>query len=69
MQTFSQVRPNSDRPDNVQGISLRIGAGFWLGGNSQSQNLGRQIGNNPGQLAIPGAGGSIAGQILTSGWP
>jgi CubicO group peptidase (beta-lactamase class C family) len=60
VQTFSQVRPDSDKPDDVQGIPLRIGAGFWLGGNSQPENLGRQIGLNPRAIGHPGAGGSIA---------
>ena len=60
VQTFSQPRPDSDKPDDVQGIPLRIGAGFWLGGNSQPENLGRQIGQNPRAIGHPGAGGSIA---------
>jgi CubicO group peptidase (beta-lactamase class C family) len=60
VQTFSQLRPDSDKPDDVQGIPLRIGAGFWLGGNSQPENLGRQIGHNPRAIGHPGAGGSIA---------
>jgi CubicO group peptidase (beta-lactamase class C family) len=60
VQTFSQVRPDSDKPDDVQGIPLRNGAGFWLGGNSQPENLGRQIGLNPRAIGHPGAGGSIA---------
>jgi CubicO group peptidase (beta-lactamase class C family) len=60
VKTFSVPRPGSDKPDDVQGIPLRIGAGFWLGGNTQPENLGRQIGNNPRAIGHPGAGGSIA---------
>ena len=50
----------SCRATHVQGIPLRIGAGFWMGGNSQPENLGRQIGDNPRAIGHPGAGGSIA---------
>ena len=39
VKTFSVPRPGSDKPDDVQGIPLRIGAGFWLGGNTQPENL------------------------------
>ncbi len=60
VRTFSEVRPDADQPDDVHGIPLRIGAGFWLGGNTQPANLGRQIGNNPRAIGHPGAGGSIA---------
>jgi CubicO group peptidase (beta-lactamase class C family) len=60
VRTFSRPKPGSDEPDDVQGIPLRIGAGFWLGGNSQPENLGRQIGHNPRSIGHPGAGGSIA---------
>jgi CubicO group peptidase (beta-lactamase class C family) len=60
VRSFSVPRPGSDLPDDVQGIPLRIGAGFWLGGNSQPENLGRQIGRNPHAIGHPGAGGSIA---------
>jgi len=58
--TFNVPRPDSDKPDDVQGIPLRIGTGFWLGGNTQPENLGRQIGNNLRAIGHPGAGGSIA---------
>ncbi|MGE0417770.1 MAG: serine hydrolase domain-containing protein [Acetobacteraceae bacterium] len=57
---LSVPRPGSEDPDDVQGIPLRIGAGFWLGGNTQPANLGRQIGTNPRAIGHPGAGGSIA---------
>lgn len=60
VKTFSEPRPDADKPDDVHGIPLRIGMGFWLGGNTQPENLGRQIGNNPRALGHPGAGGSIA---------
>jgi CubicO group peptidase (beta-lactamase class C family) len=60
VKTLSIPRPGSELPDDVQGIALRIGAGFWLGGNSQPENLGRQIGKNPHAIGHPGAGGSIA---------
>ena len=60
VKTFSTLRPGSDDLDDVQGIALRIGAGFWLGGNLQPTNLGRQIGQNPRALGHPGAGGSVA---------
>jgi CubicO group peptidase (beta-lactamase class C family) len=58
--SFSTPFPGSDDRDDVQGITLRIGAGFWLGGNLQPENLGRQIGRNPRAIGHPGAGGSIA---------
>ena len=52
-------RPGSDDVDDVQGIVVRIGAGFWLSGNSQPENLGRLIGTNPNAFGHPGAGCSI----------
>ena len=33
VKTFSVPRPDAERPDDVHGVPLRIGAGFWLGGN------------------------------------
>jgi len=60
VKTFSVPRQDWESPDDVHGIALRIGAGFWLGGNTQPANLGRQIGNNPRAIGHPGAGGSIA---------
>lgn len=58
--TFSEPRPGTDQVDDVQGITLRIGAGFWLGGDAQPGNLGRLIGTNPRALGHPGAGCSLA---------
>jgi CubicO group peptidase (beta-lactamase class C family) len=60
VKTFSDLRPGSDQADDVQGILLRIGAGFWLGGNTQPANLGRLIGVNPRAIGHPGAGCSLA---------
>lgn len=60
VETFSVPRADAEQPDDVHGIPLRIGAGFWLGGNLEPGNLGRQIGRNPRALGHPGAGGSIA---------
>jgi CubicO group peptidase (beta-lactamase class C family) len=60
VKTFSDPRPDADKPDDVHGIPLRIGLGFWTGGNTQPENLGRQIGNNLRAIGHPGAGGSIA---------
>ena len=60
VKTFSEPRPGSDQIDDVQGITLRIGAGFWLGGNTQPANLGRLIGSNPRAIGHPGAGCSLA---------
>ncbi len=60
VKTFTDPRPGSDDVDDVQGIVVRIGAGFWLSGNSQPENLGRLIGTNPNAFGHPGAGCSIA---------
>lgn len=59
VRTFTVPRPGSDQIDDVQGIVVRIGAGFWLAGNSQPENLGRLIGSNPNAFGHPGAGCSI----------
>ncbi len=59
VKTFTVPRPGSDDIDDVQGIVVRIGAGFWLAGNSQPENLGRLIGTNPNAFGHPGAGCSI----------
>jgi len=58
--TFSVPRPDAELPDDVHGIPLRIGAGFWLGGNLEPGNLGRIIGTNRRAIGHPGAGCSIA---------
>jgi CubicO group peptidase (beta-lactamase class C family) len=60
VRTFSEPRADWDKPDDVHGIPLRIGLGFWTGGNTQPANLGRQIGNNTNAIGHPGAGGSSA---------
>ena len=60
VQSFCIPRPDADKPDDVHGIPLRIGAGFWTGGNTQPENLGRLIGNNKRAIGHPGAGGSLA---------
>ncbi len=60
VRSFIVPRPGSDEIDDVQGIAVRIGAGFWLAGNSQPENLGRLIGTNPNAFGHPGAGSSIA---------
>ena len=60
VRTFTVPRPGSDEIDDVQGIVVRIGAGFWLAGNSQPENLGRLTGTNPNAFGHPGAGSSIA---------
>lgn len=57
---FSDPRPQYEVPDDVQGIPVRLGAGFWTGGNTQPQNLARLIGNNTRAIGHPGAGGSLA---------
>lgn len=59
VRTFTVPRPASEQIDDVQGIAVRIGAGFWLAGNSQPENLGRLIGTNPNAFGHPGAGCSI----------
>lgn len=58
--SFAVPRPGSDEMDDVQGIAVRIGAGFWLSGNSQPENLGRLIGSSASAFGHPGAGCSIA---------
>jgi CubicO group peptidase (beta-lactamase class C family) len=60
VRTFSEPRPDADKPDDVMGYPIRIGAGFWTGGNTQPENYGRLIGNNPHAIGHPGSGGSIA---------
>ena len=60
VRTFSIPRPDADQPDDVHGVPLRIGAGFWVGGNLEPANLGRIIGRNPRAIGHPGAGCSIA---------
>ncbi len=60
VKTFAEPRADWETPDDVHGIKLRIGLGFWTGGNSQPGNLGRQIGTNLNAIGHPGAGGSIA---------
>ena len=60
VQDFSIARPDADQPDDVHGIPLRIGAGFWTGGNTQPTNLARLIGKNTRAIGHPGAGGSLA---------
>ena len=59
VRTFTVPRPGSDQIDDVQGIVVRIGAGFWLAGNMQPENLGRLIGTTPNAFGHPGAGCSI----------
>ncbi|MFO1028252.1 MAG: serine hydrolase domain-containing protein [Acetobacteraceae bacterium] len=59
VRSFTTPRPGSDAIDDVQGIVVRIGAGFWLAGNTQPENLGRLIGTNPNAFGHPGAGCSI----------
>jgi len=59
VKNFSVSRPATDEIDDVQGIVVRIGAGFWLSGNTQPENLGRLIGTSPNAFGHPGAGCSI----------
>lgn len=59
VRSLTVPRPGSDEIDDVQGIVVRIGAGFWLSRNSQPENLGRLIGTNPNAFGHPGAGCSI----------
>jgi CubicO group peptidase (beta-lactamase class C family) len=59
VRAFAAPRPGSDDIDDVQGIVVKIGAGFWLSGNTQPENLGRLIGTNPNAFGHPGAGCSI----------
>jgi CubicO group peptidase (beta-lactamase class C family) len=60
VRTFSIPRRDAEQPDDVHGVPLRIGAGFWLGGNLEPANLGRIIGRNPRAIGHPGAGCSVA---------
>jgi len=57
---FSDPRPDWETPDDVQGIPVRLGAGFWTGGNTHPANLARLIGENTRAIGHPGAGGSLA---------
>jgi len=59
VRTFTVPRPDTEQPDDVQGIPVRIGAGFWLSGNTQPENLARLIGTNPNAFGHPGAGCSL----------
>ncbi len=59
VRSFIEPRPETEVADDVQGIPVRIGAGFWLSGNAQPENLGRLIGTNPNAFGHPGAGCSL----------
>jgi len=60
VRSFCVPRPETDRPDSILGIPVRVGtAGFWLGGDVSPSYPYRLVGKNPHTLCHPGAGGSI----------
>ena len=59
--TFSTPRADTEKPDSVLGMPVRVGtAGLWLGGSSNPKDPFRLPGRNPRTLFHPGAGGAIA---------
>jgi CubicO group peptidase (beta-lactamase class C family) len=61
VKTFSTPRVDTDKPDSVLGIPVRMGpAGFWLGGSTDPKDPFRLAGLNPRTLFHPGAGGAVA---------
>jgi CubicO group peptidase (beta-lactamase class C family) len=61
VKTFSTPRADTDKPDSVLGIPVRMGtAGFWLGGSTDPKDPFRLAGLNPRTLFHPGAGGAVA---------
>jgi len=61
VKTFSTPRADTEKPDSVLGIPVRVGtAGLWLGGSSDPKDPFRLPGRNPRTLFHPGAGGAIA---------
>ncbi len=60
VRSFHVPRQDTDRPDSILGIPVRVGtAGFWLGGDVSAEYPYRLVGKNPHTLCHPGAGGSI----------
>ena len=59
--TFSTPRPDTDKPDTVLGLPIRMGtAGLWLGGVKDPRYPFRLAGHNPRTIFHPGAGGAVA---------
>jgi hypothetical protein len=51
VKTFSTPRADTDKPDSVLGIPVRMGtAGFWLGGSTDPKDPFRLAGLNPRTL-------------------
>jgi CubicO group peptidase (beta-lactamase class C family) len=57
--SFRIPRPEADKVDAIYGYPVRVGSGFWTGGNNESINYGRLIGRNPNAIGHPGSGGSV----------
>lgn len=61
VKTFSTPRADTEKPDSVLGIPVRMGtAGFWLGGSTDPKDPFRLTDLNPRTLFHPGAGGAVA---------
>ena len=61
VKTFSTPRPDTDQPDSVLGMAIRMGtAGLWVGGVKDPKYPFRLAGLNPRTVFHPGAGGAIA---------
>ncbi len=61
VKTFSTPRPDTDQPDTVLGMAIRMGtAGLWVGGVKDPKYPFRLAGLNPRTVFHPGAGGAIA---------
>ena len=78
VKTFSTPRPDTDQPDSVLGMAIRMGtAGLWVGGVKDPKYPFRLAGLNPHTVFHPGAGGAIAWadpdarwrlRFVTTGW-
>lgn len=61
VKSFSTPRADTETPDRVIGIPVRVGTGgLWLGGSTDPDDPFRLPGRNPRTLFHPGAGGAVA---------
>jgi CubicO group peptidase (beta-lactamase class C family) len=56
---FHTPRPDAEKSDAIYGYPVRVGSGFWTGGNNEAINYGRLIGRNTNAIGHPGSGGSV----------
>jgi CubicO group peptidase (beta-lactamase class C family) len=57
--SFRIPRPDADKPDAIYGYPVRVGSGFWTGGNDETINYGKLIGQSRNAIGHPGSGGSV----------